>query len=115
MITYNDYIKNAIEVVKQVIADKGRGMDYPAYKRQGRYAPVDAEAKEAAVYVLDEFDLYDEFKQAVETGLNGKITGDYPYRILAFFFQKDAYNHVITAEILRAAKQYRVQMLGMTH
>ncbi len=57
--------------------------------------------------------IADAFKKSVETEIGYRITKDYAYRILAMALDDDSNGNHITLRFLLAAKQYRMQVLGL--
>lgn len=112
MMTY----KEAIDIVKQLIADKGRGFDWRSYKRF-RY-DVSEGAKHLAVKLLDDPNhskIADDLREAIGIELNCDVRRDYVYRVLALVLDDDDMGNHITLNALLAAKNYRMRALGMAY
>lgn len=123
MMTYQE----AVGVVKQLIADRGRGFDWQVFKRH-RYDISEA-AKHLAVRVLDdpvnviadidnpeeEIPLAEALRKSIGSELHCNIHKDYVYRCLALALDDDSTGNHITVELLRLAKVYRINTLGMNY
>lgn len=110
MISYTD----ALEVIQELVADKGRGVDWYAYKRY-RY-DISEEAKHLAISLLDNnIELAENLRKAIGIELKCNPHRDYIYRVLAFALDEDCHGAHITLSMLRAAKEYRMNVLGMSY
>ncbi len=116
--------QEAIDIVKQLIKDNGKGFEWSIYPYY-RY-DISKDAKHLAIDVLDsDIEITDEnnktvtiaeaFRKSVETEIGGRITKDYVYRLLALALDDDDNGNYITLSILRAVKQYRIRVLGMQY
>lgn len=123
MMTYED----AKDVVCQLIADKGRGFEWSAYK-SFRY-DISEDAKHLAVKLLDDpnnfindsnkpgekISIADALREAIGIELNCNLHRDYLYRILAFALDDDSSGNHITLQSLLLAKSYRINVLKMSY
>lgn len=123
MMNYNE----AIDVVKQLIGDKGRGFEWEIYKRF-RY-DISEDAKHIAIKVLDDpmntmpdptnagkkISILEALRRAIGLELGCNVHRDYTYRVLALVLDDDDNGHHITKSDLLTAKAYRMNVLGMAY
>ena len=121
MLSYSE----AIDVVKQIIADNGRGFDWSVYPKY-RY-DISESAKHLAIKVLDDpanvisdpanpgqmINMAEALRIAVAKEIGCSIHRDYLYRILALALDDDANGNHITLQSLDKLKNYRVDVLKM--
>jgi hypothetical protein len=115
--------KEANEIVRQLIADDGRGFEWGIYKRF-RY-DVSEDAKHLAVRLLDDpnnvisnpdvpgenISIAEALRRAIGTELHCNVHRDYVYRVLALVLDDDSMGNHITLSNLLAVRNYRMKKL----
>jgi hypothetical protein len=121
MMSYNE----AVDVVKQLIMDNGRGFEWSVYP-QYRY-DISENAKHLAIKVLDDpanviadqtnpgqmISMAEALKKAVSKEVGCCIHKDYLYRVIALVLDDDANGNHITLQSLITMKNYRMNVLKM--
>lgn len=119
--------QEALDIAYQLIADKGRGVQWGIYKRF-RY-DISEDAKHLAIKLLDDpnnvvddidnpgnkISLAEALRKAIGTELKCKIHRDYLYRIIALALDDDDMGNHITLQLLLILKSYRMKTLGMNY
>ena len=117
----------AVEIVKQLIDDHGRGFDWTVYPKY-RYN-ISESAKHLAIKVLDDpanvisdpanpgqmISMAEALRKAVEREIGCSIHRDYLYRIVALALDDDCNGNHITLRSLVALKKYRMNVLKMSY
>lgn len=117
----------AVDVVEQLIRDKGRGFEWGIYKHF-RYE-ISEDAKHLAIKVLDDptntiadpmnagkkISILEALRRAIGLELGCNVHRDYTYRVLALVLDDDDSGHHITKADLLMAKAYRMNVLGMAY
>ncbi|MBR5943543.1 MAG: hypothetical protein IKZ94_01180 [Lachnospiraceae bacterium] len=123
MMTYSE----AVDVVEQLIRDKGRGFEWGIYKRF-RY-DISEDAKHLAIKVLEDpsntimdpkhpgkkISILEALRRAIGLELGCNVHRDYTYRVLALVLDDDDNGQHITKDRLLMAKAYRMNVLGMAY
>lgn len=123
MMTYSE----AIDVVEQLILDRGRGFDWGVYKRLRH--DISEDAKHLAIKVLDDLtntiadpmnagkkiSILEALRRAIGLELGCNVHRDYTYRVLVLALDDDDNGQHITKSDLLMAKAYRMKVLGMAY
>lgn len=123
MMSYNE----AVDVVRQLIIDNGRGFEWSIYP-QYRY-DISENAKHLAIKVLDDsanviadqtnpggtISMAEALRKAISKEIGCCIHRDYLYRVLALALDDDANGNHITLQLLLTMKNYRMNILKMEY